>query len=152
MRALDRYTAISGLLLKQDVERQMIFFEFSKNMLRKRGRKSRNNIRRIPRNALIRHLSNRLKENKLTTKADLHSNTNAPDGIADGCQEHFDIETNGPVCVICLINEIERLRSVLIDVAESKPLTATHSQMVRYLQRIAREALPLVHEGNVKGE
>jgi len=49
----------------------------------------------------------------------------APDGIQDGCTEHFAINTNGPVCVICLINEIERLNNIIREF-NSHPLDCLH--------------------------
>ena len=49
----------------------------------------------------------------------------APDGVADGCEEHFAIVTDGPVCVICMMLEIERLRGVIREL-NSHPLDCLH--------------------------
>jgi len=46
----------------------------------------------------------------------------------------------GDIVCECL-DEIERLRAALVDVAESKPLTATPAQMIHALQSMARDAL-----------
>ncbi len=63
---VDRYLLLSCLFLKQENERKLIFYAIAKNMMHKRGRKARTQIRAIPSKALIRHLSKRVPNVKLS--------------------------------------------------------------------------------------
>ena len=55
-----KYTVLSALFLKQDMEREIIFRKCAMERVKKRGRKARRNIRIMPRKALERHLEKRI--------------------------------------------------------------------------------------------
>jgi len=57
------------------------------------------------------------------------------------CKEHINT-TCEPVCLVCTIEENKRLRSELLEIAGLKSLTATPSQMVWTLQKMAADAVP----------
>ena len=56
----EKYTALSALFLFQAQEKEFLIRTIRPEMLKKRGRKCRVGIRRIPNKALLRHLAARI--------------------------------------------------------------------------------------------
>lgn len=71
----EKYTALSALFLYQEKDREVLIRAVRPEMLKKRGRKCRIEIRMIPTKALLRHLAVRSPNVKLTGCAQTESET-----------------------------------------------------------------------------
>jgi hypothetical protein len=63
----EKYTALSALFFFQERDKQVLLRAIRPEMLKKRGRKCRIEIRRIPNKALLRHLTARVPNLNSTT-------------------------------------------------------------------------------------
>lgn len=53
------------------------------------------------------------------------------------CEAHRDVRTISPVCVVCMANEVERLRGALqelVDLKGMKEASRSHTSMKRSLE------------------